>query len=372
MLAFGIILVQSINCIKLGKEVIWVGVTINDIAKIAGVNKSTVSRSLNDSHLVAEETKNRIKKIAEDLNFEFNASARSLNTKRTDTIGVIYPGEIEQFEEGVYHISLLSDIRSIFEKEGFDTIVTFPKNRFTGESNIKKLISRKKIDGLLIICSDIVQEDWDYIKKNNFPVVFLHYKPNIDILNQASFVSTDNFYGGRTAAEYLLSLGHKNILCFVDMVKNIEYVERLEGYMSYFRSAGISVDENLVIKGESSAEYGYKFIIENRKMLKDVTAVCVLCSDFMAMGVLKGLSELGYRVPEDISLIGYDDNPLGIYTIPALTTIHQPREEISSIATKQLIKFVRNKYEDEELEEFEPFKKLVKPTLVERKSCRRL
>ena len=244
-------------------------VTISDIAKIAGVNKSTVSRSLNDSPLVAEATKLRIKKIAEDLNFEFNASARSLNTKRTDTIGIIYPEDVEEFEEGVYHTSLLTDIRSSFEKEGFDTIVTYPKNRFTGESNIKKLISRRKIDGFLLICSEIPQEDWDYIKKIDFPVVFLHYKPSERILNEASFISTDNFYGGRISAEYLVSLGHKKILCLVDVVKNVEYVERLEGYMSYFKSSGIPVDERFIVKGKISAEGGYRLVLENQDLLKE-------------------------------------------------------------------------------------------------------
>ena len=347
-------------------------VTISDIAKIAGVNKSTVSRSLNDSPLVAEKTKLRIKKIAEELNFEFNASARSLNTNRTDTIGIIYPEEIEAFEEGVYHMALLGDIRSTFEKEGFDTIVTFPKNRFTGESNIRKLISRRKIDGFLIICSDIPQEDWDYIKQLGFPVVFLHYKPSINILNEASFVSTDNFYGGRISAEYLVGLGHKKVMCFTDVVTNVEYVERLDGYISYFKSSGIPVDERFIIKGRTSAEGGYRLVMENKELLKEVTALCVLCSDFTAMGALKALHELGYKVPDDISLMGYDDMPIGKYTVPELCTIHQPREEISEIAVKHLVKIVKCSYESKKPSKVEPFKKLIKPILVERKSCRRL
>ena len=347
-------------------------VTISDIAKIAGVNKSTVSRSLNDSPLVAEETKLRIKKIAENLNFEFNASARSLNTNRTDTIGIIYPEDVEEFEEGVYHMSLLTDIRSSFEKEGFDTIVTYPRNRFTGESNIKKLISRRKVDGFLLICSEIQQEDWEYIKKIDFPAVFLHYKPSESILNEASFISTDNFYGGRISAEYLVGLGHKKVMCLVDTVTNVEYVERLEGYISYFKTAGIPVDERFIVEGKTSAENGYRLVFENQDLLKEVTALCVLCSDLMAMGALKALQDLGFKVPDDISLLGYDDMPIGKYMVPELSTIHQPRKEIATLAIKQLIKFVKNSYEKKKSRKVEPFKQLIKPTLVERKSCRRL
>ena len=348
------------------------GTSINDIAKIAGVDKSTVSRSLNDSPVVAKKTKKKVKEIAEKLNFEFNANARALNMKQAETIGIIYPEDVDEYDRGLYHVLLLNDIRTTFEKEGLDTIVTFCKNRFTGESNIKKLINKNKIDGLLMVCSDIPQDDWDYIKKKNFPVVFLHYRPNINILNEATFISTDNFYGGRISAEHLVSLGHKKILCLIDLEKNVEYEERLEGYLSYFKSVGIPVDERFIIKGKSSAESGYNMILENINLLKEVTAVCVLCNEFMAMGALKALQELGYKVPQNISLMVYDDTPVGQYTVPELTTIHQPKEKISLMAVEQLIKTIKDKYENKTPNKIEPIKKLVKPTLVERNSCKKI
>lgn len=348
-------------------------IKIDDIARIVGVNKSTVSRSLNDSPLVSEKTKAKIKKIAREFDFEFNSNARILNTKRTETIGIIYPEEIEDFNVSLYHSSLLSDIRSVFEKEGYDTLITFPRNRYSGRSNIKKLIGAKKVDGLLIICPDIVQQDWEYIRNTGFPVIFLHYKPNLNIIDEVSFISSDNFTGGRMSAEYLVKLGHRKILCLNDLDTNMEYSERMEGYKDYFKSAGIKINNKYILNGRASGDFGYRLILDNVELLKEVTAVSVLGSDLMAMGTLKALFELGYKVPDDISVIGYDDSPVGNYTIPELTTIHQPREAISKLAVSELIKMSKRKLEkSKKLPVEKHFKKLVKPKIVVRKSCKKL
>ena len=106
-------------------------ITIKDVAKIAGVSISTVSRSLNDRPLVSLKTKERVKKVAEELKFEINASARTMITKRTDTIGIIYPEEIKDFNFSLYHASLLNNLRDVLEKEDLDSIVTFHENKYT-------------------------------------------------------------------------------------------------------------------------------------------------------------------------------------------------------------------------------------------------
>src|SRR6056297_3602056 len=152
-------------------------VTIKDIARIAGVSHSTVSRSLNDSPLISEQTKKRIKKIAAELNFAFNASAQSLSTRRTGTIGIIYPELFDTFGNSLYLGLLVQGLRHGLEKASLDSIGSFPRNHFTGESNIHKLISRRKIDGMIVIHPEVPADVWSYIRNSGLPFVVLHLKP---------------------------------------------------------------------------------------------------------------------------------------------------------------------------------------------------
>ncbi len=340
-------------------------VTIKDIAKIAGVSHSTVSRSLNDSPLISEKTKNRIKQIAKDLDFQFNANARSLNTKKTGTIGIIYPEQMEEFRVNLYHSSLLSDIRYSLERGNLDSIVTFPRNRFTKESNIKKLINQKKIDGLIIIYADISKEELEFIKEAGIPHIFLHYIPTLDAEDKIELIATDHYFGGKIAAEHLLELGHRKILCLTAdySIGGQEFLQRTEGYRSALVEKGVEVDEKLIIDGNFTFESAYKIVLENKNLFESVTAVFAQ-NDLMALGVIRGLNEIGFSVPEDISVIGYDDSEMGMYFKPKLTTVHQPREELSKIACEYLIEVLNKKSVYIET----PVYKFVKPTLVIRES----
>ena len=342
-------------------------VTIKDIAKIAGVSHSTVSRSLNDSPLISEKTKKRIKQIADDLDFQFNANARSLNTKRTGTIGIIYPEHMDEFKVNLYHSSLLSDIRYSLERESLDSIVTFPKNRFTKESNIKKLINQKKIDGLIIICEEISQNDFDFIKQTKIPSVFLHYVPMIGSEESIDLITTDHHYGGKLATEYLIKLGHRKILCLTAnyLSGGQEFFQRTEGYKEALAANGIEVDEKFIISGNFTFESTYEILMKNKDLLKDITAIFAQ-NDLMAMGAISALNDAGYRVPEDISVIGYDDSEMCLYFKPKITTIHQPREELSKLACEHLIKVLNKRNEADE----KFINKRIKPVLVERDSVR--
>lgn len=336
--------------------------TIRDIAEIAGVSHSTVSRSLNDSPLISEKTKTKIKAIAKELDFQFNFSAQSLNTSKTGTIGIICPEQTAEVRMSLYLTSLLNDIRSSLEKEFIDSIVSFPKNRFTGESNIKKLISRKKVDGLMVIHSDIDSEDWNYIKDSKIPCIFLHYMPKLEMKSEVDFVSTDHFIGGILATSHLIQLGHQRIMCLTGNQIEEEVRQRVSGYLSVFKQNELTVDWKLILKGDFSFESGYEIINQNIDIVKTVTAIFAQ-SDLMALGAIKALKELGIKVPQDIAVIGYDDLDIALYFSPLLTTVRQPREEIAKIGCERLIKLLNGKqspsYES----------KIVQPRLIIRETC---
>ncbi len=340
-------------------------VTIKDVARVAGVSISTVSRSLNDSPLVTLKTKEKVKKVAEELKFEINASARTMITKKTDTIGIIYPEEIKEFDFSLYHISLLNNLRDVLEKEDLDTIVTFHENKYTKKSSIYKLISKQKVDALLIINEKITQEEWDYIKDREFPCVFLHYIPRLDILDEIDVIATDNFYGGKLATEYLISLGHKKILCVSKESDEFEYKKLIEGYKFVVKEYGLDLGEESIVKIKFSPDGIKQFISENIDLIKSKTAIFVQ-NDLGATNFINELKFYGIRVPEDISIIGYDDVDGLEYFNPGLTTIHQPKEIIAKMSCERLVELLK----DENITK--KINIMVKPRLVVRSSCIRV
>jgi LacI family transcriptional regulator len=334
-------------------------VTIKDIAKIAGVSHSTVSRSLNDSPLISTETKQRIQQIAKELGFEFNANARGLSIRKTGTIGLIYPEAFEDFNVNLFFSPLHNHIRRTLEREALDLIVGFPKNRFTGESNIQKLINRKKVDGLIIVHSKVDYYDLNYIKSSRIPFVFLHQKPaHID--DEVDFFCTDHFKGGYLATDHLLKLGCRNIICL--SADGEEFEMRTEGYKAALNDAAIPFNDSLVLKGDCSFDSGYKAIKQTSGILKKIDGIFAQ-SDLMALGAIQALQQLNIKVPQDIAVVGYDDIELGTYFSPKLTTVHQPREEIATLACERLIELLSDKAKKRKA------KKIVQPTLVIRESC---
>jgi LacI family transcriptional regulator len=319
-------------------------VTIKDIARIAGVSKATVSRSLNDSPLVAEETKKRIKELADTMGFQFNANARSLSTSRTGTIGIIYPERFGEFGVSLYYSSLLSQIRDFLEKEGLDNIVSFPKNRYTGESNIKRLIQSKKIDGLLIIhpnITDVDQRILNFIEQSKTPYVFLHHFPSFCDIEKVDAIYTDHFGGGYDATKHLIDLGHKNIICLTSHGDSMEFIQRTEGYRAALMDNDIAVKEDFVFKGYRDISSGYEIISKNFGFIVENNITGIFAqTDLMAIGVMQALKDMGKSIPDDYSIVGYDDIELVMDFRPHLTTIHQPREEIAVLTCSRLLELI--------------------------------
>jgi LacI family transcriptional regulator len=344
------------------KRVILISITTKSIAKIAGVSQSTVSRSLNDSNLISDDTKKRVKRIAAELGFEFNANARSLKTSNTGTVSLVYPENFDDFSLHLYFSSLYNQIRESLEKADLDLIVTFLRNRFTGRDSIKKLVSRKKVDGFIIVQSYLKREILNFLKQNKIPFVFLHLYPHIHNVQEVDAVYTDHFKGGYLAAEHLIGLGRKKIICLAVASREAEFFMRTKGFKTAHHDYGLAAPKNLFIYGDRSFKSGYQAIIDHQSILKEVDAFFAH-TDLMALGVIAALKELKVRIPEDIAVVGYDDIELGTYFRPYLTTIHQPREEIARLTCERLIELLS-------MEKPTQAKKFaIEPRLIVRESC---
>ena len=340
--------------------------TIKDIAAIAGVSTSTVSRSLNDSNLISEKTKEKITKIAKDLDFEFNANAQNLSKKKSNTLCVIYPEDVDKPGWGGFLMEMLSEIRYSLERKSYYSIMTCPVNSYTKKSNIRKLINSGNIDGLIIIHWDLSNEDLELINNSRMPHIFLHHIPNNAISQNASIIVTDHFVGAKMAADYLLKLGHRNILCLSSYENGVEFDLRIKGYKKALTDKKIKIDESKIIRGTHTFDFAYKYIKNNITCLKEEGITGIFAqSDVMAFGVMKALLENGIKVPDDISVIGYDGSEMGMLTYPGLTTIKQPIKTLVSEACIILMRSINSI----NAESKKPVRKKFLPTLIERDSC---
>ena len=336
--------------------------TIKELAKIAGLNHSTVSRSLNDSPLVAEKTKQRVKKLAEEYNFELNANARSLITSKTGTIGIIFPVHDDKYRSVQYLGNLMDSLRLRIEEEQYDSIITCPKNPRTNLSNIRKLVRQKKVDGIILVVHQLDQEDWEVLGESKIPFVSIHFKWNDRRQEKINHVYSDNFKGGYLAAECLLKAGRRNPVC-LSYGEVFEFQERRRGFRKALSDWGREVDAGRILKyNVSSFDVGYNYIMENRENLGNIDGISAH-ADIVAIGAIEAMKELGIRVPEDIAVVGYDDLDINSFFRPRLTTIHQLKEEQVEMGCRKLIEMIEGEKSTGQLHA------ALEPTLFIRESC---
>lgn len=337
-------------------------VTIKDIAAIAGVSHSTVSRALNDSPQISTATKDKIKKIAKSMNFEFNAGARSLKGVKTGNIAVVYESYVDQFGSSLYITQLFTELRNILEGMEMDAIILEGYHPDTGVSNIDRLLRQQKVDGFLIVHDQITNRDYQSIEDAGIPLVQLHMRPRFFKAERLNYFFSDNFVGGHLATKHLIDKGCKNILTVIpDEDESLEYRDRTLGYKSALEENGLEFRDEYILKIECSYTKGYNLLKNIPELMKRIDGV-FFQTDVQAFGFLNAVKESGIIVPENLKVIGYDDTPVCEYTTPLLSTIHQPKKELALLAASRIMELINKK--NVEI----PIQKIIKPTLVIRKS----
>ena len=322
--------------------------TLRDVAEAAGVSMATVSRSLNDSTLIPESTRRRVRAVADQLGFEFNAHARSLITRRVGTIGIILPPDYDRFGVQMYHGTLHSALRSVLECNDIDLIVAFLTNHFSGRNNVRKLVGRKKVDGLIIVQPVFERDLIEFLRSKEIPFVFSHYPPPEECPADVDIIYPDNELGGLLAARHLVSIGRKRILCISakgDRPHHREWDLRMEGVRRGLREAGITLGPEDELRGDMTLDSGHDLVRSKGAGLRDYDGILAL-NDLMAIGAILAAREIGLDVPGDLAVVGYDDTDIAAAMRPRLTTIHQPREELSLITCERLLELVRSRHAD--------------------------
>lgn len=303
-------------------------VTLEEIAQIVGVSRSTVSRALNDSPLISRNTKRRVKQVADSLGYVPNVLARGLKNEHTELIAVILSSVVNPFVTDI-----VQGIEDMLERNSYKPIY-FDSNG-TVEKEIKHIYSARqlKVDGMIIITTQSESSSLSRLLRGGYPVVFLD---NIIETDFADYVTVDNYLGAKLAVEYLLSIGHTDIQ-FIGGPTGVYVNERRkEGYVDALKNVGLEPRLEWTCKGGFLMEHGYDVAC---KLIQagDIASALFCVSDSIAIGVMRAFTEKGIRVPQDVSIVGYDDLPIARYLPISLTSVEQPKLEMGRVAAERLI-----------------------------------
>jgi LacI family transcriptional regulator len=308
--------------------------TIYDVARLAGVSTATVSRLLNGTGQIAPSTRLAIEAAVEELGYQPNRIARSLATKSTQTIALLLPEITNPF-----YGALVAGIEQRTLELGYTMLLCTTEDDPAREERYLNLLRSKQVDGALADGLVLPPGRIAEFVADGFPIVCLDR--DVDSTS-VPLVQVDNRLGGRMATEHLLGLGHKRI-AHVAGTSGMRIVEeRIDGYLEALRAAGVKPDPRLLAVGSFNEEGGYEAARSLFTRPPYPTAVFA-ANDLSAVGVLEAVVESGRQVPDDVSVVGFDDLRLAAYTSPPLTTIHQPAREIGARATSLLFDLTRGK-----------------------------
>lgn len=302
--------------------------TIYDVARLAGVSTATVSRALNGTGQIAPPTRAAIESAVEQLGYQANTIARSLVTKSTQTIALLLPDI-----ENPFYAALVGGVQACALGKGYTMLLCTTEGEAEREEQYLSLLRAKQVDGALVDGLRLPPERIAEFVEEGFPIVCLDR--DIDS-SSIPLVQVDNRLGGRLATEHLLALGHTRIGHVTGARELRISEERLGGYRDALSAAGVEAEASLVAEGRFTEETGHEGALALLERHADLTAVFA-ANDLSALGVLGALAARGRRVPEDVSVVGFDDLRLSAFTSPPLTTVRQPAAEIARLATELLI-----------------------------------
>jgi DNA-binding LacI/PurR family transcriptional regulator len=334
-------------------------VTIKDVAKKANVAPSTVSRVISDSPNISEKTKRKVRKIMDEMGYHLNLNARTLVQKSTQTIGIVMKNSTSQSLLNPVFPELLSGISSLCHKQGFSICLTTGESEEDIFQDTVKMVQGKKVDGVIVLYSKRDDQVVPFLMKSGIPFVVIG-KPVIEP-NKMMYVDNDNFQAGKDATDYVIKRGHRRI-GFIGGDPRFEVtVERLNGYKEAVRENNLDNRSEYIKNFPYNRELGTQAIEEILELAEPPTAL-IVTDDLNALIVLLALRELNIKVPEDISIVSFNNTMISILSTPPLTSVDIQTFQLGYEAARCLI---------EEIKDPAMFKKrvIIPAIIVERESC---
>ena len=310
--------------------------TLEDIAKLAGVSRSTVSRVVNDHPNVRDKVRKRVQEVIQNTGFQPNAAARTLASQRSWMIGLVLPRSVSSFFADPYFPRLTQGIAQACNQSDY-TLGLFLIGSKEDEKKILPRISRKGlIDGILLQSGQIGDQLIHQLLKTNIPLLIVGRPFHT---NEVSYIDVDNVAAAYKATTHLIELGYKRIGTIAGQPNSTVSLDRKEGYINALFDHGYKLDEKLIVEGDFTEISGYTAM---QKLLPARPDAVFASSDIMAIGAMRAVREASLKVPEDIAFVGFDDLPIATLPTPQLTTIHQPVYQFGVKAVEILIDLIEN------------------------------
>jgi len=327
------------------------------VARVAGVSKATVSRVLSNSPRISQKTRTRVLEAVRSLSYEPNYIARSLSKRTTHSIGVVLEDIMNPF-----YTQVAKGIETVLKAGGYTMVLTSSGFVCEEELELTRTLLRYKVDGILLTPVEADSLAVNILKRRGVPFFILNAKsedPGI------SWIDSDNRLGGYMATRYLLGLGHRRFLVLSsNRVQGTR--DRLEGFKQAVAEKGLSLSDQILLGDAAFREDGYRLVGEfiRERGVAALPSAIVAVNDTTAIGAMECLFEHGVRIPQDVSIIGYDDIYLAPITRVPLTTVHQSKFRMGEIAARGLLEMLQRGQAPEEGHHF-----LIHPKLVVRESC---
>jgi DNA-binding LacI/PurR family transcriptional regulator len=312
-------------------------VTIIDVAKKAGVSPSTVSRVISGHSRISPATTKKVKEIMLEMGYHQNAMARSLVSKTTQTIGIILPRPAEELFLNLFFSEVIRGIVTHSTRSEYDLMMTTGASEREEVEAVTRFVKGRRVDGVILLYSRKADPVISFLKEQNFPFVLIGRSEDYpDILS----INNNNVQASYDATMHLVAQGHKRI-GFVSGPPNlIVSQDRLEGYKQALLDSGLEAQSEWIVEGEFLQESGYRAMSFFMSLPERPTAL-VTIDDVVAFGVLRGLTELGYKVPRDLSLVGFNNISISELATPPLSTVDIGIYQLGYTASQTLIRAIK-------------------------------
>jgi LacI family transcriptional regulator len=334
-------------------------ITIKDIARVANVSHTTVSRALNNKSRIRNETKEKILSIARELHYQPNFIARSLVMKCTKTLGLIITTIANPF-----YTELALGIEATARGFGYTIILSFTHSDLSIEKQSIDMLRSKGVDGIIFSSAHMGDPNIAELAEEGFPIILVNRRTYHPIVREkVDYVGVDNMLGGFLAVEHLIRLGHKRIGVIGGSSESSVGFERLEGGKKALATYGLEEKGDYFLEGDFLKDSGYQGGKQFLRMSEPPTAIFA-ANDYMGLGAYQAISEGGVRIPEEMALVGFNDIEFSAMRGIELTTIGQKKYEMGAIAVKTLVEKIEKGEPQSSMKEI-----ILKPELIVRRTC---
>ncbi|MFC0472054.1 LacI family DNA-binding transcriptional regulator [Halalkalibacter kiskunsagensis] len=336
-------------------------VTIKDVAKRANVAPSTVSRVIANSSRISEKTKERVREAMKELGYHPNFNARSLANKSTSTLGIVMPNSAKIAFQNPFFPEVIRGISTKAYQEGYGLYLTTGQTEEEILEEVKQMVYGGRVDGIVLLYSRVNDKVMPFLIEQEFPFVLIGRPYNIDE-DQVTFVNNDNYKAAKTVTEYLMLLGHERIGFIGGNLDYVVTVDHMRGYEQALNNAHIPIRQEYVVHHEEVKEGGQDAVIELMS-IEDRPTALIVADDIMTFGVLRMLADMNVKVPQDISIVSFNNVMISELSSPTMTTVDIHIYELGFEATRCLISKIIEP-------DFGERKVIVPHRLIKRESCK--